>query len=170
MEKISSKEAIASKLKQKEEEINQRIEALQNEVSSTGSDVKHYLKTNPWVGLAGSVIAGVVVGLIVGGKSEKTRKKEKFDAYADQLSEAMGEAGVNTAEINTLLKEAIRSAADAPVYAPPQKKKSALSGKLFNVAVNMALGFAQKSLINFLDEKVAASTGSDLEKKADSEN
>ena len=47
MEKTSSREAVASRLKQKEAEISRHLEALQGEMTSTGSDVKKYLKEKP---------------------------------------------------------------------------------------------------------------------------
>ena len=79
MEKTTEKEAVASRLKQKEEEIGRRLQALQGEVTSTGADVKRYLTKNPWISIGGSVLAGLVVGLIAGKKRGKTSERASVD-------------------------------------------------------------------------------------------
>ncbi|MFK7846462.1 MAG: hypothetical protein AB8G77_14280 [Rhodothermales bacterium] len=169
MEKISSRDAVASRLKQKEEEISKRIEALQGEMTSTGSDVKNYLKKNPWVGLAGSIVAGIAVGLIAGKKSAKTRQKELVDTYIERLTEVARETGASEREVGALLREALRESAPPAAFAEQKSKSSGLTGKLFGIGLEMAMGFAKKSFLNFLDEKAAAA-GSEIEKKDDSQN
>ncbi len=157
-------------MKQKEEAISKRIEALQHEMTSTGADVKQYLKNNPWVGLAGSVFAGIAVGLIAGKKSEKTRQKELVDTYIDRVAEVARETGASEQEVGVLLREALRNTMPPVVYSQPESKSSGLTGKLFGIAMDMAMGFAKKSLINFLEEQVVASAGSEPKNKADSDN
>lgn len=169
MEKISSRDAVASRLKEKEEEISKRIEALQGEMTSTGSDVKNYLKKNPWVGLAGSIVAGIAVGLIAGKKSAKTRQKELVDTYIERLTEVARETGASEREVGALLREALRESVPPPAFTEQKSKTGGLTGKLFGIGLEMAMGFAKKSFLNFLDEKTAAA-GSETEKKDDSQN
>lgn len=170
MEKISSREAVASRLKQKEEQINRRIEALQGEMTSTRVDVKNYLKDNPWIGVAGSVCAGIVVGLIAGKKSKKTRQKELLDTYISRLTEAAQETGVSEREVGALLREALHETVSPAAYSEPKSKSSGLSGKLMSMALEMAMGFAKKSFLNFLEDKASTAGSSEIEKEDDSEN
>lgn len=170
MPKTTSREAVASRLKQKEDEINRRIEALQGEMTSTGADVRQYLKSNPWVAVAGSVAAGLLVGLIAGKKSTKTRQKELVDTYVERLIEAARDNGATEQEVGALLREAMRSAMPPPAqeaYAKP--KSGGLTGKLLGIGLDMAMGFAKKSFFNFLEEQANAPTNSEMTKKDDNQ-
>lgn len=168
MEKTSSKEAVASRLKQKEEEISQRLQALQGEMTSTGEDVRNYLKKNPWIGIGGSVLAGVVVGLIAGKKSKKSQHKEQLDTYIDRLTQAARDSGVSERELSAILRDALHETISPLASQKPAKSKSAgLTAMVMGMVMDMALGFAKKSLTNFLDEKVAGSVGSEMAKKDD---
>ncbi|MEM8487931.1 MAG: hypothetical protein AAF564_20435 [Bacteroidota bacterium] len=169
MQKTSSREAVASRLKQKEDEINRRIEALQGEMTSTGADVRQYLKSNPWIAVAGSVAAGILVGLIAGRKSAKTRQNELVDTYIERLIEAARDNGATEQEVGALLREAMRSSMPPPpreAYGNP--KSGGIAGKLMGIGLDMAMGFAKKSFFNFLEEQANAPTTSGLEKKDDS--
>ncbi len=168
MEKISSKEAVASRLKQKEEEISQRLQALQDEVTSTGEDVRHYLRKNPWIGIGGSVLAGIVVGLIAGKKSKKEQHKERLDTYIDRLTQAARDSGVSDRELSAILRDALHETI-SPLASqkPPKSKSTGLAGMVMGMALDLALGFAKKSLTNFLDEKSAGSEVSEMAKKDD---
>ena len=110
------------------------------------------------------------MGLIAGKKSEKTRQKELVDTYIERLTDAARETGASEREVGALLREALRDSMPPVSFSQPKSKSSGLSGKLFDLAMDMAMGFAKKSLLNFLDEKTSSSGGSDLEKMADSEN
>ncbi len=164
MQKTSSREAVASRLKQKEDEINRRIEALQGEMTSTGADVRAYLKTNPWIAVAGSVAAGILVGLIAGKKSAKTRQNELVDTYIERLIEAARDNGATEQEVGALLREAMRNSMPPQAHeAHASPKSGGLTGKLMGIGLDMAMGFAKKSLFNFLVEKAGAPTDSGLE-------
>ena len=168
MQKTSSREAVASRLKQKEEEINRRIEALQGEMTSTGADVRQYLKKNPWIAVAGSVAAGVLVGLIAGKKSAKTQQKELVDTYIERLIEAARDNGATEQEVGALLREAMRSSMPPPAQQAYNTPKSGgLTGKLLGIGLDMAMGFAKKSFFNFLEEQANAPTDSGIEKRDD---
>lgn len=169
MEKTSSREAVAFRLKQKEAEISKHLEALQDEMTSTGSDVKHYLKKNPWVGVAGSVVAGVAIGLLAGKKSKKIRQQEIVDTYIERLIDVAGQRDGSEREVGALLREALREIAPTASPSQPINKSGGLSGKLISIVVEMGLGFAKKSLMNFLEEKAASALDSDLEKGADTD-
>ena len=104
-----------------------------------------------------------------GKKSKKAQQKELLDSYIDRLSDAARESGVSEREVGLLLREALQDTVSPAAYSQ-QKKSSGLSGKLMSMALDMAMGFAKKSVFNFIEEKVAQSTGSEMEKRDDSEN
>lgn len=170
MQKVSNRDAVASRLKEKEEQISRRIEALQGEMTSTGADVKDYLKKNPWIGVAGSVFAGIVVGLIAGKKSAKTKQNELVDTYIKRLADAAHATGASEREVSTILREALHETMPPAASYKPKSKSSGLSGKLFGLAMDVAMGFAKKSLVNFLNDKAVTSPGSENRNTDDSQN
>ena len=156
MEKIRSREEVEYRLKEKEKEINRHFEALQGEFEQTKQDVVAYVKDNPWLGIAGATLAGVLVGLIVGKKSQKDVHKELIDNYVERLANTARHAGASEGEVVGLMREALRETIPQVVYSVPNKKKSGLVGKLVGVVTDVAFGYVTKTLMNTLESQFLA--------------
>lgn len=168
MEKTSTRDEVASKLRDKEDEINRHLEALQGEVARTGADIKAYVQANPWILLAGSIAAGVLVGLVLGRKNEKGKQRKFADDYYDRLELIARQAGVPEKEIGALLKEAaLRESSSSGLSSAPSKKTNGMGSKLFGIAADMAIGFAKKTMINVIEDRLAPKAPSDDSEKAD---
>jgi hypothetical protein len=68
--------------------IQARLDALQQEVMTTGDAVKQAVAENPWVSVGGGAAAGLVVGLVFGG-SKKKRKQEVRILHGDREEPAL---------------------------------------------------------------------------------
>jgi len=156
MEKVKSREEAASRLKAKEEEINRRFEAIQDEVKQTRQDVVSLVKANPWWGVAGTTVAGILVGLIIGKKSQKQKHKELVDSYSRRLSEMAGNSGASEEQVGVLLREALRDTIPQVVHSVPKSKSSGLTGKLFGIATDIAFGYLSKTLMNTVETQLSA--------------
>ena len=85
MEKTKDKEPrtiadVERELKQKKDQIEQRLEALQEEVSTVGPSLRDAVFKHPLVSVGGALLAGLLVGLIAGGKK---RPKDAYGAKAN---------------------------------------------------------------------------------------
>ena len=169
MEKVRSRKEVAAQLKAKEQEINGRIEALQKEVLHTGEDIKEFVKKNTWVSVAGSVVAGILVGLVLGKKNRKTQHRELVDQYMNRLADVARKAGAGDREVGELLRDALRDTMPPVIYSQPQKRSRGLGHMLMNMGADMAIGFAKKSLFNILDDRAKPGADSDLPERVDSE-
>ena len=78
--KKRTKEDLARELDKKREQIEQRLASLQEEVTSVGPSIRKAVFKHPLVGVGGALLAGLVVGLLVGGKR---RSKKAYGAGAD---------------------------------------------------------------------------------------
>ena len=156
MEKVKTREEAASRLKAKEEEINRRFEALQDEVKQTKEDVFGFVKANPWVGICGTTLAGVVVGFLLGGKGKKPKTK--------RLSKLMCVvflkwSGIQVVPRNKLVLSCVRRfvirfhKSCIPV---PKKKSAGLTGKLFGMVTDIAFGYLSKTLMNTIEAQLSS--------------
>lgn len=155
MEKINTREEVASRLKAKEEEINRRFEALQGEVKQTKNDLVAYVKDNPWLGVAATTVTGVLVGLIIGKKSNSAKQSELLNSYARQVSEMAGNSGVSEEQVRAILREALRETAAQAMYSVPKKKSGGLKGKLFGIVTDIAFGYLSKTLMNSVEARLS---------------
>lgn len=156
MEKVKTSEEAASRLRAKEEEINRRFEALQDEVKQTKEEVFDFVNANPWLGICGTTLVGILVGVLIGGKSQKAKQKEIVDGYVRGLSEMTRNSGVNEEQVGVLLREALRDSAPQYAYPVPKKKSAGVTGKLFGMVADVALGYLSKTLMSTLEAQLSS--------------
>ena len=156
MEKIRSRAEVEYQLKEKEKEINRHFEALQGEIKQTKHEAVAYVKDNPWIGIAGATLAGVVVGLIIGKKSKKAVHKELIDNYVEHLSGAARRAGASETEVVEFMREALRETIPQVVYSVPNTKKGGLGSKVFGILTDVAFGYLSKTLMNTVESQLMA--------------
>ena len=156
MEKVNTREEAASRLRAKEEEINRRIESLQEEVKQTKQEVVDYVKDNPWLGVTAATFAGVLVGLILGKRSDSAKQKGIMDLYAHHVSEMAGNSGVTEEQVRAILREALFESAQQAMYSASNNKSSGWKGKLFGLVKDVAFGYASKSLMNVVEAQLAS--------------
>ena len=88
------REEVERKLQSKTGEIEAGLAALQEEVSTLGPAVRNAILEHPLVSVGGALVAGLVVGLLVGGKKKATAgldlsasHRALLDRYVDALVE-----------------------------------------------------------------------------------
>lgn len=165
MEKILDKEQVRAQLEAKSEEINLRLDAIQNEVVTTGQSIRDAIFSHPLISVGGSIAAGLLVGLLVGGSKKGTGKRQKASgpegvhkALIDEYINAIAEEVKRSARFGTKADDAVRKALRdrVPVIfydagqAREEQAKSGLLSDTFELAYKTALGFAVKMGIDFI--------------------
>jgi hypothetical protein len=147
---------LEAQLKASEEAISRHLDALQDEMRRTGQDVRDYVKKNPWVGVTACLVAGVAVGLLLGKRRGAVISRSLIGGYVDRLVDIGLEAGVSESEMTSLLREAVREAAPPVVGLAPAPRGSGLAGKVFGIVSGLAIDFAKRSIMGFLEERLSA--------------
>ncbi|MDZ4699474.1 MAG: hypothetical protein SH809_07200 [Rhodothermales bacterium] len=139
-----------------EEAISKHLDALQDEVQRTGQDVRDYVKRKPWVGVTACVVAGVAIGLLLGKRREGAVRRSRVGGYVDRLVDIGKEADVSDTEMATLLLGAVREVAPSLADSLPPSRGSGIAGKVFGIASGLAIDFARRSVLGFLEERLSA--------------
>ncbi len=163
MDKILTKHQVEAQLRQKSDDISRRLDALQSEVATTGDAVKEAVLKNPFVVAGGAVIAGLLVGLIFGGR----RKGKQFsigpsahqaliDAYLDTLVDDARLAVATGMDPGDAVRAALQERIPLVVYTPEEPNSSiGVLGRTFNLALTTIAGFAVRSVMDYVASRLA---------------
>lgn len=118
MESKSNKADVESRLRQTAEAMSQRLESLQDEVSSTSVSVQKWIVRNPVKSVGGMLAAGLAVGLLFGGSGSRRRERhaELIDTYLDALRDEVEEAVDRGQEPGPAVEKALRDRVPLVVY------------------------------------------------------
>ena len=122
--KKQTKEDVEQELQLKENQIEQRIATLQEEVASVAPTIRDALFKHPIVSVGGALMAGLVVGLIFGGKK---RRNVGFDAdhralvdrYLDAVADEARHRVVNGQDVDEAVYAALKDRVPLIVYETP---------------------------------------------------
>lgn len=125
---------LEERLRQKRLNIQARVDALQDEVLTTGDSLKQAVVRSPFALVGGAVVAGLLVGLLVGGRSRRKRRMKATSAH-EALVRGYVEAVVK--EVRTAvaagddLEKAVRSALGdrVPLIVVASGREESSSGK-----------------------------------------
>ncbi len=147
---------LEAQLRASEEAIARHLDALQDEVQRTGQDVRDYVKRKPWVGVTACLVAGVAVGLLLGKRRGGDASRSLVGGYVDRLVDIGRDAGVSESEMASLLREALREVTPPAPGPMPAARGSGITGKIFGIASGLAIDFAKRSIMGFLEERLSA--------------
>ncbi|NNE34417.1 MAG: hypothetical protein HKN13_04235 [Rhodothermales bacterium] len=147
--KRMSKAEVKAQLDSKSADITARFESLQSNVFGRGKKAKELFADSPLLPIVGSVLGGVVVGLVFGGSR---RRKERESG----LSKEIGQRLVRTVNDATASGqdpvEAVNKSMNRIIPEPPPVKKQssglfgAVGGLLVNLAVRQAITYVEGRL------------------------
>ncbi len=118
MESKSNKADVESRLHQTAEAMSERWASLQEEVSSTGGSIRDWIVQHPEKSVGGMLAAGLVVGLVFGGRGSKRRRShdELVERYLDALRDEVETAVDDGEEPGPALEKALRDRVPLVVY------------------------------------------------------
>lgn len=125
---------IEAELDARSSAISRRVTAIEEEVSSTPASIQDYLLNNPWIGLGGALLAGVAVGLLVGGRQRKKRARRYqrshralVDTYLATVGEEVRRAIAKGRDAEAAVQEALRDRTPLVVHhAADENKRSSI--------------------------------------------
>lgn len=160
-QKELSRTELEDQLRGRHDAIKARIEALQHEVVTTGAALKDAVARNPFVMVGGAVAAGLVVGLLFGGRRRgridtgTTAHQALVRHYLDAVVEDVRHARARGVDTDEAVAEALRDRVPLIVYAPqaPHSRRGML-GEFFVMALQTGLGFAAKAAADYFSARL----------------
>ena len=161
MTKLLAKNEVQAHLAAKREEIELRLQELRHEIETTGEAVREAVHKRPLAGAAGSLAAGVVTGLLFGGR-RKRRGAEEEDrpdvpeahrALVENYIDAVARDAHRVAERGESPASAVRRALEGRVpvvaYGPAGQNEEGTLKQGLDLAIKTALGFAVRSGLDY---------------------
>ncbi|HYE58731.1 MAG TPA: hypothetical protein VD948_09505 [Rhodothermales bacterium] len=152
---------LRKQLFEREERINRRLEALQNEAAGAADDAREAIFRNPVVSVSGALAAGLALGLLVGKPKRATwydpalayapkKYRKRLEAWA-RAAEAEARRAVRKGE-NAVEAVRIFAAGHEPPLAPmseaPKKQKEGIIQGILLSAFTTALSTAAKGFVD----------------------
>ncbi len=161
-----TKEEVEQALNAKKNQIEQRLAALQEEVSTVAPSIRDAVFNHPLVSVGGALLAGLVVGLLFGGKK---RRKDTFGAGANHRALVDHYVGAIVEEARHRMaegedaEEAVRAALHERVplivyEVPETSSKSSLTGTLMNLALRQLVPMGIQMGLDYLMEDTGEET------------
>lgn len=121
METQRTKADVKAEMHTRSESMGRRIDALEDEVTTAGLSLMQALKKRPLVSLGGAVLAGVALGLLLGGSKRRRARLESAHAslikdYIDALSQDVRRAVDSGEEAGWAVRSALRDHVPLVVY------------------------------------------------------
>lgn len=124
-----TKAELEASLQSVTEQMNQRFDSLQGEITSSQEAVRETLAKNPLLSVGGAVVAGLAVGWLFGGSRRRRLKKRHrqltgayLDAVRDEVRDAIGEGEDVETAVRGVLKERV------PLVVYENRERTASSG------------------------------------------
>lgn len=151
---------LEKRLAAKKASINERIDDLEEDVTSLPAAVKSSIRNHPLLGVAGAVAAGLAVGWLV----TRSRKPEVAPFHQRLVEEYMDAVGDDVRyrvkrgrPIEEAVHESLRGRAPFILYAPERERERDSKGffaEFGDIALKTALGFTVKTAIDLFTARL----------------
>ena len=159
MTKLLAKNEVQAQLAAKREEIELRLQGLQHELETTGEAVKEAVFKHPFVGTAGSLAAGVVTGLLFGGRRKRRGAKDRPDVpaahralvenYIDAVAREAHQAAKKGEDPTAAVRRALEGRVPVVAYGSAGHGQEGAFKQGLDLAIKTALGFAVRSGLDY---------------------
>lgn len=146
----STKTDVETRLHGASEAIQQHVEAIQEEVVSTGPVIRDFLRRHPLTSVGGSLLAGLLVGwLLSGGRKSRLRRSHRrlLQQYVDALRDEVRATVAEGAEVGEAVQDALRHRAPLIVYSEDGEDTRGLVRKTFDMAAGAAFPLLVRSML-----------------------
>ena len=130
-------------LNEKKDQIEQRLASLQEEVTTVGPSIRKAVFEHPLVSVGGALLAGLVVGLIAGGKKRPKRNlganadhRALVDYYVGAVVDEARHRVANGQDVDAAVREALHERVPLIVYEVPEgAQKAGVISQLMSLAM-----------------------------------
>ncbi len=157
IKKKLTKDGVEKELQLKEDQIEHRLLALQEEVATVAPTIRDALLNHPLVSVGGALLAGLVVGLIFGGKKRwndgfgaAAGHQALVDHYVDAVVEEARHRVAKGQDVDEAVHAALKDRVPLIVYEVPlaDEKRGLLGsvvslvlGKVVPLGIQMGLDY-----------------------------
>ena len=158
-QKELSREEVEAALEGTAQRIDQHIDGLKGDLQITKQDAKTSLYNHPLVSVGGSLAAGLLVGLIVGGSKKDTRSEYVHrllvDEYMDAVADDVHYDVAHGDEPRAAVYKALQDRVPLIFYEeePPASDRGFFK-QFFDLFVKTAFGFAVKTGLDYVTMQV----------------
>lgn len=168
MDSESTKADVEERLRETAEAMSDRIDCLQDEVSTTSTSLQEWVVENPWKSVGGMLVAGLAVGALFGGSRSRRKPEhvELLDRYVDALRAEVNEAIAAGEPPGDALETALRDRLPLVVFR--EKEEGPRSG---GSLLGTGLGFVFRTIAREVARDLILSMieGTDVEEVLDDE-
>jgi hypothetical protein len=114
-----SKAELEAELEGSSEAIHGRLEAIQEEINTTGDSIRSWLRKHPLESVGGALVAGALAGWLLAGLGRQRLSRahrELLSQYITALREEVEEAVAHGQDVGAAVQDALRSRAPLVVY------------------------------------------------------
>ena len=129
------KSDVEQQLRQTADAMSSRLSSLRDEVSTTGTSLRDWMRDNPLQSVGGMLAVGLAVGLAFGGSKRRRRRRHQklIDQYVDALSDEMEAARDRGEEPSQALEKALRDRVPLVIYTSESDPPAQSAGFLRNM-------------------------------------
>lgn len=160
MSLAEKKAQVKAKLAEREASMARRYNGFQGGVEDMSKTVQEDLLGNPLIKLGGVMLAGVIVGLILGKRKNKSlyaglsaSAKPIVDQYIHVLRDAAVSSGVSEEKVREVVLEALQNRVPILVENSSAPPSSGLLRSLLRGVMRTAVPFAIQAGLNHLADK-----------------
>ena len=158
IKKKLTKDGVEKELQLKEDQIEQRLLALQEEVATVGPTIRKALLNHPLVSVGGALLAGLVVGLIFGGKKRRNDgfgaaagHRALVDHYVDAVVEEARHRVAKGQDVDEAVHAALKDRVPLIVYeVPVADEKRGLLGSLVSLVLGKVVPLGIQMGLDYL--------------------
>ena len=179
MSKLLAKNDVRVELAAKEKAIGLRLQGLQHELETTGEALQDAIFSHPLVSAGGALLAGVTTGLVFGGRRKKRRKADRPDVevptahrnlveqYIDAVARRVQQAEADGVDPQKAVRRALEGRVPVVTYAPASaQQEEGFFKQGFDLAIKTAFGFAVRSGLDFVTDRLGLTPGQMLTHQA----
>lgn len=172
MEKTKHKEQrtiadVERELDLKKDQIEQRLAALQEEVTTVGPSIRDAVFKHPLVSVGGALLAGLVVGLLAGGKRRPkdaygagTNHRALVDRYVGAIVEEARHRMADGQDADEAVRAALEERVPLIVYEVPEAaERPGLVSQLLGLALHQLLPLGIQMGMEYLRANGEEETG-----------
>ena len=153
MPESSTKAEVEARLRGATAAIRDHIDAIEEEVATTGTALRQYLRKNPLVSVGGALAAGLLVGWLLGGRGRRLSRAHRrlVEHYVDAMRDEVRAAVADGAEVGEAVQEAFRNRTPLIVYGEADDGGGFLR-QAFNLTLSAAVPLVVRGLLEGMIE------------------
>lgn len=172
-----SKAEIEAELEGSSEAIHGRLEAIQDEINTTGESVRSWLRKHPLASVGGALVAGGLAGWLVAGIGQRRLSRAHrrlLSQYITALREEVEDAVASGQDVGSAVQDALRTRAPLVVYEGETASSGGWIRQAFGLVADTALALIVREALSGwldgadLDDMMPADVASDVADAAES--